>query len=95
MARKIKLITTHSVVKCIFTCRGYFVLPNGVNLLSAEDNKTAVEGTPFSWWIKYDELRWIDKDGIVQVTEGEREIEKFPDEDTEELEEEEDEDEDK
>jgi hypothetical protein len=91
MPRKIKILATHSVVTCIYTCRGVFTLPNGVTLLSVEDNRNADETTPFSWWIRYDELHWIDKDGVQHTVTGEREIEKLPDEDTEQVDEEEDE----
>ncbi len=46
------------------------MLPRGVKLLNLEDNKKAMDGTPFSWWIKWDTLHWYDADGAEQEVEG-------------------------
>jgi len=37
-----------------------FRIPKNVPLLSVEDNE---EGKPWSWWIKYDTLHYIDDKG--------------------------------
>lgn len=53
-----------------YSITSWFSLPQGVKLLSVDDNKKAKEGTPFSWWIKYDTLHWYDADGVEQEEEG-------------------------
>lgn len=53
-----------------YSINSKFDMPQGVKLLSVEDNNKAKEGTPFSWWIKWDTLHWYDADGDEQTVEG-------------------------
>jgi hypothetical protein len=53
-----------------YSINSWFSLPQGVKLLSVEENKKAKEGTPFSWWIKWDTLHWYDTEGVEHEEEG-------------------------
>ena len=60
----------------------YFVIPKGVTLLSSQDNKSAKENTPWSWWTRWGELHYIDDEGHEHRISPRETIEpdmKFPD----------------
>lgn len=45
-----------------------YVVPKGVKILSVEENdKVTEEGTPFSWYIKWNKLYYYDADGTLTV----------------------------
>lgn len=51
-----------------------FTLPEGVHLLKPTENNKAKyvkEVVPFSWWIKWETLHYIDADGTECEVEGE------------------------
>ena len=71
-----------------YTVSSEWKIPKDIKLLSEEENKKAKGNIPFSWWIKYDTLYYIDEDGEEQELEAEYKASesdfKRPDEVTEE-----------
>ena len=67
--RKIKIVkpTTHSVVRASYVQDVSFTLPSGVKLLSHEEKEPDV---PFSWWIRWNTLHWLDKDLVEHEVDG-------------------------
>lgn len=57
-----------------------FKIPKGVKLMTWKESKAAPENTPFSWWIKWDVLHYIDADGNHQIIEEYDQLsdDKFP-----------------
>ena len=53
-----------------YSCTTAFRLPENVFLLPVDENKRAKEGVYGSWWIKWDNLHYYDKDGKEIIMEN-------------------------
>ena len=52
---------------CATTTRDItFKIPEGLNLLSAEESEECKRKKPFSWWIRRDKLFYLNADGKVK-----------------------------
>jgi hypothetical protein len=67
----IELIVKMTTLTTTYSISVIFELPEGVVLLPPDINAKAPEGTPFSWYIKWKTLNYIDFAGNVQEVEGE------------------------
>jgi hypothetical protein len=69
-----------------YTVPVFFDIPEGVVLLPPAVNERAPVGTPFTWWIKYKTLHYIDYNCKEQTVDGDDAIDfKRHDENTETL----------
>lgn len=53
------------IITAYYEAKSYFVIPKAIKkyLLPDEANIPAMAGKPGSWWIKWDVLYYVDKDG--------------------------------
>jgi hypothetical protein len=53
------------IITALYEAKTWFVIPKAIKkiLLSDEANIPAMAGKPGSWWIKWDILYYVDKDG--------------------------------
>jgi len=53
------------IITASYEAKTWFVIPKAIKkiLLSEEANIPAMAGKPGSWWIKWDILYYVDKDG--------------------------------
>jgi hypothetical protein len=81
-------MTTRRVIRATYSSpEDVYIVPKDLPLLSSEENdKAFVSGitgarVPFSWWIKWGEFHYYDKDGNKQTLEKHRDCEadyKYP-----------------
>lgn len=63
-----------------FTVYCLFKIPEGIHLLNPNDNTKAIDSkqiVPFSWWIKWRTLHYIDADGKECEIKGDLSDERF------------------
>jgi hypothetical protein len=60
------------IITAYYEAKTYFVIPKAIKkfLIPEALNIPAMAGKPGSWWIKWDVLYYIDKEGNEQKLEG-------------------------
>ena len=50
-------------IEAFYNVSVWFKIPEGITLLTAKESEECNYDKPFSWWVRWDQLSYIDADG--------------------------------